>query len=64
MMYYRRGVRRRQADSLTVDNVLCKVLPRGHMSVNQKYLCFHDMTISFPKFPDPDTGGPITLVAL
>jgi hypothetical protein len=48
MMYYRRGVRRRQADSLTVDNVLCKVLPNGHLTRDGKWLCFHKMNIYVP----------------
>ena len=52
MRYYRRGEHNTKKASLTVDNVLCKVKPRGHLTVDGKWLCLHGMAIKFPTWDE------------
>lgn len=48
MRLHRRGQHIPKNEALSVDQVMCKLLPRGHLNVAKTFLCFHDMFITVP----------------
>jgi hypothetical protein len=59
MRLHRRGKHVPKAQALSVDQVMCKVLPRGHLNVAKTHLCFHNMIINLP--PTPLDCAPVAI---